>query len=130
MGIYNALTQKFEHQDTEAEQNRKQQLSSTLSTQSSRITFDPSTHIYTVDGKRADISVTQLLHSKSEEETDPVLGFLEVSSRLGDTVDTMARQFFSGQKVVKPKNMTDKQFTSVMAGLIKLKDQITDAVGT
>ena len=129
-GYYNALTQKFEHQDTEAEQNRKQQLSSTLSTQSSRITFDPSTHIYTVDGKRADISVTQLLHSKSEEETDPVLGFLEVSSRLGDTVDTMARQFFSGQKVVKPKNMTDKQFTSVMAGLIKLKDQITDAVGT
>ena len=129
-GYYNALTQKFEHQDTGAEQNRKQQLSSTLSTQSSRITFDPSTHTYTIDGKRADISVTQLLHSKSEEETDPVLGFLEVSSRLGDAVDTMARQFFSGQKVVKPKNMTDKQFTSVMAGLMKLKDQITDAVGT
>ena len=130
-GYYNPSTQKFEEQNTEVMQNKKQELSSTLSAQSSRITFDSDTHTYTVDGKKTDTSVTQYIHrnDKTEAEKDPVLGFLEISARLGDTIDSLARQYFDGKRVVKPKNMTDRQFARVMSTLMELKDQITELVG-
>lgn len=131
-GYYNPQTGKFEVKSvkpiaigkiTDAEYNQIQE-------SSSKISFDPSNHSYTVNGKAVDMSVTQWVHrdNQIEPETEGILGYLEISSRLGTEVDTMARKFFEGEVYNSPL-LTEEQNIAVREQIQRLKDDLDNKFG-
>ena len=89
-----------------------------------RIKFDKTTHTYTVDGKKADTSVTQYIHGKKD------LGAWELpSSTLGNTVDTVVRDFFSGNVKKSYPNLNSKQLKSLLADCELIRKQFNKKFG-
>lgn len=133
-GYYNPQTGKFQSKEssekpiaikkvTDAEYNQ-------ISESSSKITFNPSDHSYTVNGKPVDMSVTQWVHRNDqiEPETEGILGYLEISGRLGTEVDTMARKFFEGEIYDSPL-LSKEQNIAVREQIQRLKEELDSKFG-
>ena len=81
------------------------------------IQFNPKDHSYTVDGKKADISVTQFIHGKQD------LGQWGVAaSAIGTTADSVTRDFFKGDLKAKYPNLSDKDLSFLKHDLRMLKN--------
>lgn len=133
-GYYNPQTGKFQSKEssekpvavnkiTGAEYNQIQE-------SSNKIGFNSSNHSYTVNGKPIDMSVTQWVHRNDtiEPESEGILGYLEISGRLGTEIDTMARKFFEGEIYNSPL-FTEEQNTAVREQIQKLKDDLDSKFG-
>lgn len=95
----------------------------------SHIQFDEATHTYTVDGRQADMSVTEWTNKeKPEPEQGGVLGFLEVSSRLGTEDDRIKRAYFAGEDYVSPL-LTEAQNRQAREEAAKLKQDLDNTFG-
>ena len=82
-----------------------------------RIVFDEKTHTYTVDGKKADYSVTQWL--KGDKKVDLGLWGLP-SSLIGTTADVIVRDFFEGRLKSQYPNMSSDDLQGLKDDLKKL----------
>lgn len=88
------------------------------------ITFNPEDHSYTVDGRKADISVTQFIHGKTD------IGKWGVpSSAIGTTADTVTRDFFKGSLKNSYPNLSDRDLTFLKHDLKRLKKYFDDRFG-
>lgn len=76
------------------------------------------------------MSVTQWVHRDEtiEPEAEGILGYLEVSSRLGTEVDTMARKFFEGEIYESPL-LTKEQNAALRQEIQKLKEGLDGLFG-
>lgn len=88
------------------------------------ITFNPEDHSYTVDGRKADISVTQFIHGKTD------IGKWGVpSSAIGTTADTVTRDFFKGSLKDSYPNLSDRDLAFLKHDLKRLKKYFDDRFG-
>ena len=89
-----------------------------------RIKFDKATHTYTVDGKKADTSVTQYIHGNRD------LGDWALpSGLLGTTVDEITRDYFSGKLKNNYPNLTKSQLANLISDLDKFRSQLDEKFG-
>lgn len=87
---------------------------------------DDTTHIYYIDGKPADTSVTKLIHGNVN------LGEWGIpSTSIGNSLDLAARLFFRNGTIIGEKipNMTKEQIVNLNDDLIKLRDSLDKKFG-
>lgn len=91
------------------------------------ISFDYDKHEYYIDGKKADMSVTQYIH-RSDDIDD--LWKLP-STRIGNTVDRFVRAYFKGEDVLKMSipNLSKRDKRNLKEDLDKLKKSFDDKFG-
>ena len=88
------------------------------------IKFNPEDHSYTVDGRKADTSVTQFIHGKQD------LGkWGTPSSAIGTTADTVTRDFFKGELKDSYPNLSKEDLTFLKNDLRKLKAYFDERFG-
>lgn len=81
------------------------------------IKFNPEDHSYTVDGKKADTSVTQFIHGKQD------LGqWGTAASAIGTTADSVTRDFFKGELKDEYPNLSDKDLSFLKHDLKSLRN--------
>lgn len=81
------------------------------------IKFNPEDHSYTVDGKKADTSVTQFIHGKQD------LGQWGIAaSAIGTTADSVTRDFFKGELKDEYPNLSDKDLSFLKHDLKNLRN--------
>lgn len=81
------------------------------------IKFNKEDHSYTVDGKKADTSVTQFIHGKQD------LGqWGTAASAIGTTADSVTRDFFKGKLKDKYPNLSDKDLSFLKHDLKSLRN--------
>lgn len=81
------------------------------------IKFNPEDHSYTVDGRKADTSVTQFIHGKQD------LGQWGVAaSSIGTTADSVTRDFFRGELKEEYPNLSEKDLAFLKHDLKSLKN--------
>lgn len=81
------------------------------------IKFNPEDHSYTVDGKKADTSVTQFIHGKQD------LGqWGTAASAIGTTADSVTRDFFKGELKDEYPNLSDKDLSFLKHDLKRLRN--------
>lgn len=88
-----------------------------------RIQFNKEDHSYTVDGKKADISVTQYLN----KEEYGAWGI--PSSAIGNTFDSVTRDFFQKNLKESYPNLTKSQLNSLIEDLVYLKKHFDSLYG-
>lgn len=88
------------------------------------IKFNPEDHSYTVDGRKADTSVTQFIHGKQD------LGkWRTPSSAIGTTADTVTRDFFKGELKDSYPNLSKEDLAFLKNDLRKLKAYFDERFG-
>lgn len=89
-----------------------------------RIKFDAETHTYYVDGKKADTSVTQYINGKKD------YGLWSLpASLLGTTVDSVVRDFFSGNLKSEYPNLRKIHLRNLVKDLEILRNQFDEKFG-
>lgn len=87
-----------------------------ISDSKEHIKFNPKDHSYTVDGRKADVSVTQFIHGEKD------LGQWGVAaSAIGTTTDAITRDFFKGTLKDEYPNLSSKDLAFLKQDLRKLK---------
>lgn len=84
------------------------------------IKFNNKDHSYTINGKRADYSVTQFrdfIYDENKEEND----YLSISSRLGTTHDAILRDYFAEDLKSDYPNVTKSQIREIVKQAVKLE---------
>lgn len=91
------------------------------------LTFDEDSHIYYIDGVPVDTSVTSVLHGQINEDSQ----YLKVSSAIGTTHDTIARDYLGSPKVVKTDypNMSKEDVENFHKELDKLVRHLDSRFG-
>lgn len=88
------------------------------------IKFNPEDHSYTIDGRKADTSVTQFIHGKQD------LGkWGTPSSAIGTTADTVTRDFFKGELKDSYPNLSKEDLAFLKNDLRKLKAYFDERFG-
>ena len=92
------------------------------------IVKEDSTHEYFIDGKKADMSVTQFIY-RNKPEIPKSWGI--PSSRIGNTVDRFARAYFSGEDVLNMNipNLSKEDAENLKKDLDKLKRSLDSKFG-
>lgn len=91
------------------------------------ISFDYDKHEYYIDGKKADMSVTQYIH-----RNDDINDLWKLpSTRIGNTVDRFVRAYFQGEDVLKMDipNLSRRDKKSLKEDLDRLKEAFDDKFG-
>lgn len=93
----------------------------------SQISFEPSTHVYTINGKQADYSVTEFRDMILGKEKPQRTMLLEVASRLGTTYDTIARDYFADTLQKSYPNISSEDLQTIKDGLGTLRRKLNKA---
>ena len=91
------------------------------------ISFDYDKHEYYIDGKKADMSVTQYIHRNDDIDDLWKLP----STRIGNTVDRFVRAYFKGEDILRMgiPNLTKRDKRNLKEDLDKLKKAFDDKFG-
>lgn len=116
--------QKTENQFNSKIESTQKELDKIAEWSDKHLSFDASSHTYSIDGKPVDTSVTQFVHAgeTKEEEAEGVAGFLEIASALGNVHDELGRAFFTGEQLKETyPNMSAYDIASFQKELAALK---------
>lgn len=104
-------------EDIEDSKSTKELVDRMIADSKKHIKFNPKDHSYTVDGKKADTSVTQFIHGEQD------LGQYGVAaSAIGITADTVTRDFFKDDLKDEYSNLSDKDLFYLKHDLKSLKN--------
>lgn len=104
-------------EETDNMQSAKELVDRMIADSREHIKFNPEDHSYTVDGKKADISVTQFIHGKQD------LGqWGTAASAIGTTADSVTRDFFKGELKDEYPNLSDKDLSFLKHDLKSLRN--------
>lgn len=120
-GKFNNIKQNIEEapifEETDNMQSAKELVDRMIADSREHIKFNPEDHSYTVDGKKADTSVTQFIHGKQD------LGqWGTAASAIGTTADSVTRDFFKGELKDEYPNLSDKDLSFLKHDLKSLKN--------
>lgn len=111
-------------EETDNMQSAKELVDRMIADSKEHIKFNPEDHSYTVDGRKADTSVTQFIHGKQD------LGkWGTPSSAIGTTADTVTRDFFKGELKDSYPNLSKEDLTFLKNDLRKLKTYFDERFG-
>lgn len=98
-------------------QSTKELVDRMIADSKEHIKFNSEDHSYTVDGKKADTSVTQFIHGKKD------LGQWGIAaSAIGTTADSVTRDFFKGELKNEYPNLSDKDLSFLKHDLKSLRN--------
>lgn len=104
-------------EETNNMQSAKELVDRMIADSKEHIKFNPEDHSYTVDGKKADTSVTQFIHGKKD------LGqWGTAASAIGTTADSVTRDFFKGELKDEYPNLSDKDLSFLKHDLKSLRN--------
>lgn len=106
-----------------AQQRTYQNFVAQQSQLNSIISFDAKNHIYKINGRQTDYSITQFRDFILEREVNDN-DYLEISSRVGTSHDAVLRDFFAGVSSNTYPNLTYSQVKSVRKEALKLKKRL------
>lgn len=98
-------------------QSAKELVDRMIADSKEHIKFNPEDHSYTVDGRKADTSVTQFIHGKKD------LGqWGTAASAIGITADSVTRDFFKDELKDEYPNLSDKDLSFLKHDLKSLRN--------
>lgn len=104
-------------EDNDNMQSAKELVDRMIADSKEHIKFNPEDHSYTVDGKKADTSVTQFIHGKQDFGQ-----WGTAASAIGTTADSVTRDFFKGELKDEYPNLSDKDLSFLKHDLKSLRN--------